>query len=236
MSGGYARASGAGAGSAGNAIEFEDPIDDARVQVAGLKRKHERLSRAHSELVSRVGADAARGADRVLGLELARSNATGRLVEVRRELADAQQTVVDAQRRVADVTEDVAVTASCVIVTRDRQRALVSDGDERVMESSDCVGDALGEAEAAEATLVDLETAAATEAAQAPAVSPAHVAVECCVCYTEIAVHVGERWEVLPCGHNEFCWTCVKDLKAKHFDKCPMCRGQVTWFQQMSNV
>ena len=49
MSGGSAHVSGADAGSVGNAIEFEDPVDDARRQVAGLHRKCDRLIREYDE-------------------------------------------------------------------------------------------------------------------------------------------------------------------------------------------
>jgi hypothetical protein len=52
MSGGVA---GYGAGSAGNAVEVDTVFDDAREQVAGIKRKRDRLKREHEVVEAEFG-------------------------------------------------------------------------------------------------------------------------------------------------------------------------------------
>ena len=206
MSGGYARASGAGAGSAGNTIEFEDPIDDARVKVTGLKRKHERLIQAHSELVSRIGLDAARGADEIVALELADAATQQRLAQVQAAAASTRSALVTARCTQHDLAIHGADTAR--VSSKRVQRAQV---DVQYAEVT------LAELEAAEATAAEAAKAEATLAAAAAAVAalePEPDDVECSVCLENIAGR--ELQQIKGCTHS-FCDPCILELIADVF-------------------
>tara|TARA_B100002019_G_C20998071_1_gene463893 strand:+ start:206 stop:538 length:333 start_codon:yes stop_codon:yes gene_type:complete len=40
----------------------------------------------------------------------------------------------------------------------------------------------------------------------------------CCICMDSLSC------VTLDCGHNEFCWECIRELNLKGDNRCPICR------------
>lgn len=218
MSGGSARASGTGDGSTGNVIEFEDPFDDARKQVAGLQRKRDRLMREHDELVESVGAERVQGTDQIRALEL--------------EDSAAQQSLAQEQQAAASKRRDL-VAARCT------QTDLVNHGDDTQRVNLKRVQRAQVDVQYTEVTLAKLESEEAEEAsaqaAQATqvtqsaqtaqtALEPEPDEDECSVCLEIIPGR--DRVQITKCKHSSFCQSCLWRL-IQDDQKCPFCRGDL---------
>ena len=52
----------------------------------------------------------------------------------------------------------------------------------------------------------------------------------CCICMDSLSC------VTLDCGHNEFCWNCIRELSLKVDNKCPICRQQFQYIQVPYNL
>lgn len=45
----------------------------------------------------------------------------------------------------------------------------------------------------------------------------------CCICMDSLSC------VTLDCGHNEFCWNCIRELNLKGDNRCPICRDNYNY-------
>jgi hypothetical protein len=213
MSGGVA-----GAGSAGNPVEFDPVFDDAREQVAGLGKKRDRLKRALEAVEAEVGAERAQTSD---------------------DMRQRQQAFDDAQRAVKDTQDKLDEAQLRLFHGRRNQETLERCARARLAASQGSLQRADDAASAAEAALAELEAAEKEEKAlamkaEAAAALAAEAAVaevgNCCVCFDDLVP--GDRYKVLPCKHDLFCGKCIR-LRHRWHSKCPMCRGHIAKCEQI---
>jgi hypothetical protein len=207
MSGGVA-----GAGSAGNPVEFDPVFDDAREQVAGLGKKRDRLKRALEAVEAEVGAERAQTSD---------------------DMRQRQQAFDDAQRAVKDTQDKLDEAQLRLFHGRRNQETLERCARARLAASQGSLQRADDAASAAEAALAELEAAEKEEKALAmkaeAAVAPVPVveAVECPVCFEDMPL--AERFKFDPCNH-EVCETCVNRLLFAGHLVCMLCRKPIRFF------
>ena len=52
----------------------------------------------------------------------------------------------------------------------------------------------------------------------------------CCICMDSLSC------VTLDCGHNDFCWNCIRELSLKGDNKCPICRQEFQYIQVPYNL
>ena len=52
----------------------------------------------------------------------------------------------------------------------------------------------------------------------------------CCICMDNLSC------VTLDCGHNNFCWECIRELSMNGYRECPLCRGEISKIKVCYNL